>query len=71
MNKTEKKVDFVNFFDLHDVFHCEAYLALINEGAWPKGFIPENVIGVADGIEIIKGKMAKKWAEHLIVTYSD
>jgi hypothetical protein len=35
-------MDFIDFFDIHNIDHLIAYKYLTENGTWPKGFIPEN-----------------------------
>ena len=37
-------MNIVDWFDPHNKAHLEAYCELEKNGAWPKGFLPENIL---------------------------
>ncbi len=36
-------MDFIDWFDIDNMDHLKAYKRLAVTGAWPEGFIPDNV----------------------------
>ena len=56
-------MDIQTFFNPYDVRHLKAFKVLNATGAWPAGFIPDNVVLGSTWQVLILNKMALAWLE--------
>ena len=53
--------DIVEYFDVYNVDHIAAYKHLSDNGYWPKGFVPKDVVIPTLWQTLIASKMADAW----------
>jgi hypothetical protein len=60
----DMKQTIVDFFDPYNVSHLKAYRHLEKTGFWPKGFIPDEIIGLAMAWQVgLVAKLARAWLQ--------
>ena len=60
-----KPVSIVEWFDVDNKEHVDAYYHLLNEGSWPVGFIPDNIHRLPMWQLDIANKLANRWVEYM------
>lgn len=54
----------LDFFDIYNIDHLDAYLVLNKTGTWPEDFLPKNITFCPAWQIGLAGRMALAWAEH-------
>lgn len=54
----------IDWFDPHNMDHLQALNHLNNEGAWPEGFLPEEIQMINHWYFMLMVKVADCWMTH-------
>ena len=57
-------MNIIEWFDPHNKEHLKAYKHLEDTGAWPKGFVPRDIIFTTSWMASLNRKMADCWVNH-------
>jgi len=61
---TTETNNIIDWFDIHDDDHLQAWSHLCTTGLWPKGFVPEGTRFDTNWQMLIEMKMANAWVSY-------
>ncbi len=59
-----QKIQFSDWFDVRNIEHAKALVYHLEQGGWPKHFLPADVSFDDEAIYTALKQVAKVWAEH-------
>lgn len=59
-------IDFAEWFDIDNKEHLAAFKHMCDTGAWPIGFLPENIMMEPSWFIMVANKMAYKYIENIL-----
>jgi len=66
-----EKMDFVDWFETENLDHIKAYVFLSENGHWPNGFIPDNIVMDANWYPNLCSKLANTYVDHMSRYFKD